>query len=789
MSDQAIINDISKAVGSIRTNTKGINKDSEDILKSWEGLTRQGKGMLGHVERWVSSNTQLKGALSAINDTMEDVGLAAFRQRQELNLAKQELQDIVKRKTAGLAVDDKVLATAKQNFANQVQLNRLTQEYQKAWEKLHTTQLSFTSGVGVLMIALLREAGRITAQWNVALTAANDVTQRRYDLLKDISEVHRDTGSEVAEISENARALVEYGLESKAGFQDSLKVVTQLRQTLGLSAEDSAEMAVMAERMNVSFRGVADTLVRIVDSTALSAQEAKKYADELGRAAMFMSATDRSRAFGPGGSLELVGRLEGAIKEAGGQQGELTRLVSEMQSTLEGSLQAGVFGLNPAALGTEQGVQRLTDSLSRLVAQAQTLRDAGNQQGYLAVLEQVRMLTNDRVSLQTLNALVAAQRQVASQRKSDITLEQRWKDQLAQTGQLWERLRNTFQGILIDGLMPLLKIGRLVLTWIVDLTDFLKKVPGLMKAVSIVVTILAAVTIPLAIAKFYQLATALIAASLAASRLAKATAAQAATQGALDLGGPGSVGRGGLRGVGRKVAATLKLGPLREFMKIAARGTGALGGASGSLMSVSALPIAGIVAAVVASLAAGVGLGLLINKWAGITKDLNFARIGAAEKEGRERFVGSYRSELNRLVKAGNIDDIKAYADHFQKTALTTRMFGEGAVAQYKVSELLKESAKAAQLVSDIKSGRAQLNSVPSEAEVRAAEMARVQVEQLKESNETQKNIWAEESKRTRLAEVAVREEADRRSRQELYQISRTMISGSNTNIPTFGPR
>lgn len=786
MSDQAIINDISKAVGSIRTNTKGITKDSEDILKSWESLSRQGKGMVGHIEKWVASNTSLKSAISVINDSMEEVVAKAMKQRQELIIARTEWLDLVRDKRAGLAVDEKALATARQNFVNQRQLNVLTQQYQQAWQKLHSTQVSFTTGVGVTMIALLREAGKITAQWNVALSAANDLTAKRYDLLKDISVVHRDTGAEVSEISESAKALVEYGLEAKSGFQDSLKVVTQLRQTLGLSAQDAADMAVMASRMQVSFRNVADTLVRIVDSTALSAQEAKKYADELGRAAQFLTASDRARAFGPGGSLELVGRLEGAIKEAGGQQGELTKLVSDMQSTLEGSLQAQVFGVNPRALGTEQGVQRLTDSLSRLVAQAQTLRDAGNQQGYLAVLEQVRMLTNDRVSLQTLNALVDAQKQVASQRKSDVTLEQRWKDQLAQTGQLWERLRNTFQGILIDGLMPLLKIGRMVLTWVVDLTDWLKKVPGLMKAVSIVVTVLAAITIPLAISKFYQLTTALIAASLAASRLTKATAVNAAQQ-ALD---PGSIGRGGLRGLGRKAAATLRLGPLREMMKLAATARMSAGGLTGAgAASLGGLPIAVIVAAVVASLAAGAGLGLLINKWAGITKDLNYAKIGMAEREGKDRFVGSYRAELQRLVKTGNVDDIRTYAEHFKNTALSSRIFGEGAAAQFKVSELMKESSKAAQLVADIKSGRAQISNVPSPAEVESAELARLQVEQLKVSNETQKNIWAEESKRTRMVEVAAREEADRESRRELYKVSQVMVSGSNTNVPAFGPR
>lgn len=769
MSSQAIINDVSKTVGAIRTSVTGINKDSEKVLKSWEGLVQQGKGMVGHIERWVVANTPLKSVLKTVDDTMASVAEKAFKQRQELNLAKGEWLGLARLKKSGLVVDEEALESARQNLKNQRQLNVLTMQYGAAWHNLNNVQVKFTSGIGVLMVGLLERAANITSHWNVALSAANDLTERRHGLLIDILEVHKQTGTQVAEIGESAKALIEYGLESKDGFQDSLKVVTQLRQALGLSAQDSAEMAVMASRMNVEFRSVADSLTRIVDSTALSAQEAKKYADELGRAALFLGKSDRARAFGPGGALEIVGRLEGAIKEAGGQQGELTSMIADMQSTLEGSMRAQVFGVRPQDVGTERGVQALTSSLGRMVAQAQALRDSGNQTGFLGVLTQIRMMTGDRIGLVTLNALVEAQKKVATQRHSTLKLEERWRDQLVQTGQTWERLRNTVQGILMDGLMPLVGGLRWVLSVIVDFVDILKKVPGLMRAFGYVVTAVAAVTIPMATYSFIRLTAALTAAAWAASRLSKATAANAAEQTLLDFGG--KVGRGGM---------------LREAVKWVAGARGAWAGTgtltSGGVSVAGGLSIATIVGAVVSSLAAGVSLGLLINKVLDHTRTLSYAKIVAAGKESKEAFINSYRGELQRLVKAGNIDDIKAYAQRFQETALATGIFGQGAEAQNKVVQLLKESASAAALVADIKSGRAQIGDIPSAIDVQAAEAARVQAVLLKEGNEIQQNIWIEVSKANNHQTT---EERDQIAREMLWRMSDKM---SNRNSPAYGP-
>jgi hypothetical protein len=777
MSERAVLDATGRQIQQILDRTSDLRKESENVLNKWSSLSDATNSVFGHVQalvsHWVKGGSVLKAGSQVVSELAAGSHQHTVKYHQALMLARAEWTQIEKARQTGEAYDVSELEAAKQKYDFAKRNFQLIERYNSQQAKMGPGQFGMFS---VLLLAGINELLDRTREWNKSLTAGNELLTKRSSILQDVFTVQTQTGSSQRDLAESLSAMVEYGLESRNGFAENLKLVTQLRQGLNLSASDAADLAYISSQLRISFKDVADSMARIVDSTALSAQEAKKYADQIGRAALFLGQTGRSQVGGPAGSLEFIGRLEGAIKEAGGVQGEFAKLVSDMTSTLEGSLQAGVFGLTPemlAGAGSKQLFKQITD----LVTTAQKFRDAGNTQGYLAVLEQIKALTGDRLSAQTLNSMVEAQRRLTAQRSQALTIEQKWQNELQNTGKAFAQVKQIVLSLILDGLMPFASVARGLMGAIQSVVLWIQKVPAIAKTLSAVITLVAAVSIPFLIAKMWQLTTSFIIAAQAARILATQTLANAGLSGISNVGST-VAGTAAARGTLGKMFATLRLGKLGTMFTSFFARIPQIIAASG-----------GIIAGIVGAALGGYFVGTLIRKWLNTdriadlltTSKMEFARV-AAERSSQNMFSSSFRKQLRG---AESVDEIQQLTENAKRIALATKIFGEGPAALGRIQLLMNESRNAARFLADVKSGKAQVSNVATQADIQSAENERRQTDILTQTLETQRQIFAEASKQARTTEQMAMQEKEREIRERLLGVTRQNY-GWSVSEPRF---
>lgn len=347
-------------------------------------------------------------------------------------------------------------------------------------------------------------AYRVFTETGRVLIESNSTLANRLALTRSILQTSRMLGTDTSKTVEAARELVDYGYDLDSTFESTLKLVIQMKDGLGLSAKTGAELAVVYERqLRGSARAVADSMARLVNDTSLAADEAGRMAINIGRAVSLLKP-------GVTGDLaavnDLVGRYEGALKRLGGQFGGFEQLLTKI-TTPEGMLQAGVLGVNnPEFLRSEQATKQVINSFADYAKGF-----LGNTEGWERALRLQTLAEMFGTTAQQVNLMVRAVEESNNQRQTSITVEQRYKDQVFASAEVFNRLRNSIVALAQQAVLPLIGVVTSVLKPIADMVDGIQRIPSIVTTAAIVMgvgAVLAVTQIYRLSAALYQMATA-----------------------------------------------------------------------------------------------------------------------------------------------------------------------------------------------------------------------------------------------------------------------------------------
>ena len=374
-----------------------------------------------------------------------------------------------------------------------------------------------------------------TREFNQNLIEANASAMHRWVLLRETLMTQAQLGIGFADITKSAAALVHYGMDTEKTFSENLRLVSQMQQGLGISVSASAQLASIVERqIKGSFTEVAHVVAQIVDDTALAGDEAVRLATNIatamGRLRPGISAQGLPEV------VKLVGRYESALKEVGGVPGAFQQLITSL-TTPGGIVGAGALGVSPEFLATSQGVQNVMDRFSKfgnmLVGQSQ----GWERQFRLQMLADVFGTSAD-----SANQMLIAVERANKQQTGNITLQQRWHDQLNATNAGVSRLGNSLLALMQGGLYPVVKAVGWVTNRLADMLELLLKSRTVVYTVSVALGLGFFVLI----GRMWSLVRALWAVVASATAAATAQARLAATQAAsAATGAAGGLGKFG----------------------------------------------------------------------------------------------------------------------------------------------------------------------------------------------------------------------------------------------------
>lgn len=516
----ASLDNVQKLFGKITSQNEQLESKSEKIQKTWGKIAasiRESEQLHRLLSRLPASNVT-----SALLGTHPSVG-AGFTNTtalfEQLKRVKVEVEDLTKMRDearakglifpkdeqARLAAASTLLGDLQKNFNGLQSQNKFLDHL----ANVHSRWQLFRGGTSLF---LLTTTARAVGEIRRALVESQDAYDTRMEQVKDIFTVHLATGAALSNITRGAQALVAVGRNVGRNWQDDLKVVTQLEEGLGMSADNAARLSYVADKLNVPFRSLANTLASIVGYSGLSADEAGRYADNLGRAILLLRNT--------GGANETIRsalQIEGAIKRAGGVSGEWSEMISRMMRTTEGAMMAQAFGARPESLNTPRGQEQLLAQLSRLV-NSQTR--GADQQTKLSVLEGYSHMLG--LSVDTLNRLTEAMQENRRVAIGRLTIEDRWRNQMMDLTSVFHRLYESTRAVIFQVATPLVGILTRLLRPLADTIGWLAKFPKVLNGMAIAATVFGGYAATVAIARTWGLVRALVALAAAEKLAAKA---------------------------------------------------------------------------------------------------------------------------------------------------------------------------------------------------------------------------------------------------------------------------
>lgn len=437
----------------------------------------------------------------------------------KLRLVQREIQldsDIAKAEQRKLAATGRQLELVDRRLAHlrsELDLLQKQKVVNMELEKLSRLELSYMALMGSAAATMWFNA----RQFNQSLIEANSSYEHRDRLIRQTLVTQAQLGIGFDEITKSAAALVHFGMDMEASFETNLRLVSQLEQGLGVSVNQSAQLASIVERQVLgSFEQVSHVIAQIVNDTALAGDEAVRLAvnisTALGRLRPGISAAGLPEV------VRLVGRYESALKEVGGQSGAFQQLLAQL-TTPEGLVGAGALGVSPEFLSTSRGVEEVMNRFAKygdmLVGQSQ----GWERQMRLQAMAQIFGVTTDQA-----NQMLIAIKRAQTAQGTAISTQDRWREQLNATNSGITRLGNSLMGLLQGAMYPVVfAVGALanrladVVEWILKVKEVVYVIGGVLFVGTVVLT-----------ARLYGLARALTAVALSSSFAQAALNRQAA---------------------------------------------------------------------------------------------------------------------------------------------------------------------------------------------------------------------------------------------------------------------
>ena len=413
----------------------------------------------GSVSRMVPPkvHTDIEGLTQAIKKSSADQRNALKEASKGLAWNEVDAQKKAKKQDADLKfLRDSAAAKMRDNRAELQELKAKDQ----AWQNIAKVQNSLTGVVAKLrdtltaspaMFALYElsvKTWKTSVAYAEALQQANSSMGERLRLMTTGLQVQIATGASTQETAAAMTDMVSLGLEHSSTLKDDLKTSVMMSAALGVSSSSAAHLAQASAMTGTSMSKVADSVARVSAMTALSAEEATRLSSELGKAMrVWLPAQKRGGYAGAAGELMM---FAGALKEVGGVAEDITKLSTDIISARNMSA-AALLGVNMQTMGTAQGAKIMKERLAELSKQLQ-----GNP---FLIQAYSKMLGISAETLATASDALAKENKLRAEygglMDMNGELQKRYNNQMADTGQAFEMLKNTFNSLLGEALLPL----------------------------------------------------------------------------------------------------------------------------------------------------------------------------------------------------------------------------------------------------------------------------------------------------------------------------------------------
>jgi hypothetical protein len=306
----------------------------------------------------------------------------------------------------------------------------------------------------LLFLRNLGKSLKLSGDLNRSLVDANSNLGARYQLNQRVLEVGIKTGHAFQGMLDASRSLTEAGFDLRGNFADVLDVVVKMKDGLGVSYENSAQLARIFEiNLKSPVQEVADRITAIKQQTSLTADEATRFTTEIGKALQLL---------GPGAIQGSAGRvatyvtlMAGSMKDVGGDAQEVVKIFSEMtKGTAQGFMLRGLSGVqSPGAVGTEAGAQAAMQNFDRLIRNL--VSAAPGTMAYVAQLEAAAQImgTSAETVVRWRDMMQKANEPLDENQK----LLKAWQEQTAAANMAVGRLRESIGMLTQRAFSPLLR--------------------------------------------------------------------------------------------------------------------------------------------------------------------------------------------------------------------------------------------------------------------------------------------------------------------------------------------
>jgi hypothetical protein len=322
--------------------------------------------------------------------------------------------------------------------------------------------------------------------------------------------------------------------KTMSGLVEGAKYATKLSEALGTSAENSAELVFYAKQGGVPLKAMGDTLATIRENTRLTADEFGRFSTELSQALMTLgNIRDISVV------LKESLRIDDALRKFTGSSGDYVKFFQRIAQSTEGLQTAMAFGLSPESLGQEgnqrQFVQNLGQFVDRLTRGQPLLQQ-------LAILEQLSQQTG--LSVVSLRNLGKAVQELKDTTDRQITLDERYAEQIANLGKSTQSIRDSFNQLISATMLPLVTITNYAAKGLAYVLEQLREFPGVFTTLAVVGLIPAAMAVKGFVSVIWQIvksAPPVITALLSFNKAIQQVGLSAAASSLTMRGGPGGL--------------------------------------------------------------------------------------------------------------------------------------------------------------------------------------------------------------------------------------------------------
>jgi hypothetical protein len=266
-------------------------------------------------------------------------------------------------------------------------------------------------------------------------------------------------------------------LNFKAGTDEltqSAAMAVKMAEALGISGSSAASLVFYSNQAGVSLVSMSDTLATIRENTRLTAEEFGRFTKELGDALMIMGNISNYAEV-----IKSTLKIDDALRQFTGQSGDYVNFFKQISTTSGGMQTAMALGMNPENLGNQAEQQRFISSLGEYVDKLTKNQPLLQQ---IAVLEDLSLQTG--LSVVSLRNLSKASAELNSRTEANITLDQRYANEVANLGKSVSSISESLQKLLAAGMWPFVTALSYAAQGLALLLEKLRAVPGVFETLA-----------------------------------------------------------------------------------------------------------------------------------------------------------------------------------------------------------------------------------------------------------------------------------------------------------------